>query len=375
MTTQQPDSRLRSLDALRGIDMFFIMGGGMIVCGLAACFPCPLLDSLARQMGHAPWGEGMRFEDLIFPMFLFIAGVSFPFSLSKQQQKGASNTKITLKIIRRGLTLVALGIIYNGLLGLDVDYANPRFASVLGRIGLAWMFGALIFLYTKKWHLRAAIALTLLLGYWALLSLVSAPDADGAGVFSPEGNIACYIDRLLLPGFLCGGNYDPEGLLSTLPAIATALLGMLTGSFVKAEHTVFSPAKKSLAMCCAAIALLGIAFAWDTVFPVNKYLWTSSFVCMAGGWSLLLFALFYYIIDVRGLRRWTLFFSVIGMNSITIYLAQEFINFGYTTRALFGWLIRLVPEQAEYLVYALGYTALCWLFLYLLHRLKIYLKV
>lgn len=373
MKTLEQPVRLHSLDALRGMDMFFIMGGGAIVFGLAACFPCTFFQTLAEQMYHAPWGGGFRFEDLIFPLFLFIAGISFPYSLANQRNREATDWQIIRKVVRRGCTLVALGVVYNGLLNLD--FADLRYASVLGRIGLAWMLGALVYLYGRRWRTRAAVAIALLFGYWALLALVPAPDGHSAGVFTPEGNIACYIDRLLLPGKLHGGNYDPEGLLSTLPAVSTALLGMLTGSFVKEKRSGLSGTGKSLLICGAGLALLAAGVAWDALFPINKYLWTSSFVCVAGGWSLVLFGLFYYVIDVRGWRRWTFFFTIIGLNSITIYLAQEFIDFGFTARALFGGLIRLMPERAAYLVYGLGYTAVCWLFLYVLHRLRIYLKV
>ncbi|MCM1108368.1 MAG: DUF5009 domain-containing protein [Clostridium sp.] len=364
-------ARLHSLDALRGMDMFFIMGGGLIVYGLATCFPTPLMETLARQMNHAPWGEGFRFEDLIFPLFLFIAGISFPFSLAAQRSKGTSDGRIARKVVKRGLTLVVLGVVYNGLLSLD--FATLRYASVLGRIGLAWMLGALVWMRCG-WRTATVTAATLLLGYWALLALVPAPDAQGADAFTPQGNIACYVDRLLLPGTLHGGNYDPEGLLSTLPAVSTALLGMLTGWFVK-DNLRISDTRKCLLMGGSGLALLAVGTVWNTVFPINKYLWTSSFVCVSGGWSLMLFALFHYIIDVRGWRRWSYVFTVIGLNSITIYLAQEFIDFRHTSLALFGGLQRLMPENTRLLVYALGYTFTCWLLLYMLHRLRIYLKV
>lgn len=371
MKKQENFQRLQSLDALRGFDMLFIMGGQTIVVGLSVLFPNAFFNTLAGQMQHVPW-DGFACYDMIFPLFLFIAGISFPFSLAKQRERGRSEGDIYRNILRRGLTLVVLGFIYNGLLNLD--FANQRYASVLGRIGLAWMFGALIFMNTKT-VTRLVVVAFILLGYWLLLALVPAPDGNGAGCFTMEGSLVGYADRMLLPGKLHRGIHDPEGLLSTVPAIATALLGMLTGEFVKMRKEGFSPCRKVVYMLAVGAALVVIGKVWSLAFPLNKNLWSSSFVCFVGGWSLLLFALFYYVIDVKGIRRWTFFFTVIGMNSITIYLAQRVIDFGYTSKFFFGGLISLVPESAHTLVGALGYVAVAWLFLYFLYRQKIFLKV
>ena len=367
---QQP-RRLRSLDALRGFDMLFIMGGGSLIVALATLFPSAFFQSLAEQMSHVKW-DGIHVEDMIFPLFLFIAGISFPFSLEKQRSVGMTDGAIYRKIIRRGLTLVFLGCVYNGLLNLD--FANQRYASVLGRIGLAWMFAALIFVNTKM-RTRAFITMGILVGYWLLLTFVPAPDGNGAGVFSMDGCLVGYVDRILLPGKLYHTIHDPEGLLSTVPAISTALLGMFAGEFVKLHREGLTEQKKVVCLLLCGVTLLIIGSLWSLIFPLNKNLWTSSFVCFVGGVSMILFALFYYVIDVRGCRRWTLFFTVIGMNSITIYLAQQFIQFSYTSDALFFGLICLVPEPAQPLIAAMGYIAVCWGFLYFLYRQRIFLKV
>lgn len=371
MQKNQQVKRLQSLDTLRGFDMFFIMGGGSLFVALATLFPTIFFQTLAVQMQHVPW-DGFAFEDMIFPLFLFIAGISFPFSLSKQREKGMSDAAIYKKIVRRGLTLVLLGCIYNGL--LNFDFGQLRYASVLGRIGLAWMFAALIFVNTKALT-RVWIILAILVGYWLLLTFVPAPDGAGAGVFTMEGSLVGYIDRILLPGRLHLTVHDPEGLLATLPAIATALLGISTGEFIKSEKFGFTETRKVVYLLLAGLLLLIIGKVWDCFFPINKNLWTSSFVCFVGGISTILFALFYYIIDVRNYRRWTLFFTVIGTNSITIYLAQRFINFSYTADSLFSGLIGCVPESAQPLIAALAYIAVCWGFLYLLYRQRIFLKV
>lgn len=368
---KEKTGRLLSLDALRGFDMCFIMGGELVVLSLAALFPGEFSAWAASQMGHVAW-DGFVFYDLIFPLFLFLAGISFPFSFAKQCERGASCKAVTLKIIRRGLLLVLLGVFYNGLLQFDFD--NLRYASVLGRIGLAWMFAALLYVWAgRKTVFSTAIAL--LLGYWALLALFVAPDApEGSGSLSMEGSIVGYVDRLLLPGVLHNGVHDPEGLLSTLPAIVTALLGMFTGDFVRGERCG-NGYRKSAAMLCVALLLLGLGYGWGSVLPINKNLWTSSFVCVAGGWSLLLFSLFYFVVDVLGWQRWSFFFRVIGVNSITIYLAQQFLDFHKPVSTLFGGLLGLLPESCYALGYWCCYVLVCWLLLYFLYRNKVFLKV
>ena len=276
------------------------------------------------------------------------------------------------KIVRRGLTLVFLGVVYNGL--LDFDFSTQRYASVLGRIGLAWMCAALLFVYART-RTRAIVAVAILVGYWLLLRFVPAPDAAGADSLTMEGCLVGYVDRLLLPGRLHLTIHDPEGLLSTLPAVVTAMLGMFTGEFIKWKKEGLGETRKVAVLATAGVGLVAVGLIWNLFFPINKQIWSSSFVCFVGGISTLLFALFYYVIDVKNHRRWTLFFRVIGMNSITIYLAQHFIRFSYTNQALFGGLSKLMPESAGPFVLAVGYIAVCWGFLYVLYKQRIFLKV
>lgn len=364
--------RLQSLDALRGFDMFFIMGGAGLLAALATWFPCAFTEELARQMEHVEW-HGLQHHDTIFPLFLFIAGISFPFSIAKQRAGGMSEAAIGLKVVRRGLLLVLFGVLYNGLLS-NLDFADARYASVLGRIGLAWMFAALIFMRTG-WRTRAVVTAVLLVGYYLLVRFVPAPDGGGADVFSAQGSIVGWADRAFLPGRIYYGNLDPEGLLGTLPAIATALLGMFTGEWVKLEREGLTSSRKAAWMVAAGIVLLVLGLLWAPWFPVNKKLWTSSFVLVVGAYSLLMFALFYYLIDVREWRRWPFFFTVIGMNPITIYLGQKFINFTYTSERLFNGVIGLLPEAAQPFFDRAAYIAVCWLFLYFLYRKRVFLKV
>ena len=231
MKKEVKNQRLQSLDALRGFDMFFIMGGGALFVGLATWCPTPFFLAIADQMEHVPW-HGFAFEDMIFPLFLFIAGISFPYSLEKQKASGMTSSAIYRKVIRRGLVLVLLGCIYNGL--LDFDFANQRYASVLGRIGLAWMFAALIFLNVQT-RIRIGIVAAIFIGYWLLLIGFPAPDGDG-DPFSMGGSLVGYVDRMFLPGHLYKEIHDPEGILGIIPAIGTASLGMLTGEWIKLKR-------------------------------------------------------------------------------------------------------------------------------------------
>lgn len=359
--------RLVSLDALRGFDMFFIMGGDALFLSLCSLLPFPILKGWAPQMQHAVW-EGFTFYDLIFPLFLFIAGVSFPLSLAKQRSEGKDDQQVTLKIFRRGGLLILLGMIYNGLLQFDFD--SLRCASVLGRIGMAWMLAALLFLWCSR-KVIVLLSVGILLGYWALLAGVGAPDAVGASSFSMEGSIVGYVDRLLLPGVLYNGIHDPEGILSTFPAVVTALIGMSVGDYIGKKGNW----KKLLVMIVAGIVLLLVGWVWSDYFPCIKNLWTSSFVCLAAGVSLLLFCLFYLVIDVIGWQRWALFFRVIGANALTIYLLQPFVDFHHLNKSIFGGILSYLPTDFYSLFYWICYIGLCWGVLYFLYRKETFLKV
>jgi predicted acyltransferase len=369
LTTTNVSGRLFSLDALRGFDMFWIMGAEEIFHGLYKVTGSPFWGAISNELTHPAW-NGFHFYDLIFPLFLFIAGVATPYSVGRELEKGKTKQQMLLRVIRRGLVLVILGIIYNN--GLELKpISEIRFASVLGRIGLAYMFANIIYLYSKQ---RAQIIwfFGLIIGYWLLLKFTSAPGFP-RGDLSMEGNFASYIDRSILPGRLYLGIHDPEGLMSTIPAIATGLLGILTGSFLKTSS--FVPAKKALWMAIIGIIFWGLAHLWDFDFPINKNLWTSSFVLNVGGWSLLLLALFYYIIDVRGYKKWAFYFRVIGMNSILIYLSWRFIDWEYTTNGFFKWFGQWIGNPWSIVVMAICFVMVKWLFLYFMYRKKIFLRV
>jgi predicted acyltransferase len=363
--------RLYSLDALRGFDMFWIIGGEGIFVGLATLTGWPLFEWMAKQLDHVPW-HGFVFYDMIFPLFLFIAGISFPFSLAKRIAGNDTRQSIYWHVISRGLILVLLGIIYNNGVRFNLD--GLRYGSVLGRIGLAWMFAALIFMNTRlTW--RIIWFWVILLGYWLLLMLFPARDLGSTDIYSMEGNLASYIDRVLMPGRLYLKIHDPEGLFSTIPAIGTALLGMFTGEFMLSKYLSDKPMKKVLYLFLAAVVLIIIGRVWNLEFPINKNIWTSSFVLYVGGLSVLLFALFYLIIDVWEYRRWAFFFVVIGVNPITIYLVQRIVNFRSATRFFFGGFNEVLPEAWHPLIDGIGVTTIAWLFLYILWKKRIFLKI
>ncbi|MEK0437571.1 MAG: hypothetical protein RLZZ233_542 [Verrucomicrobiota bacterium] len=374
METPAPKSeRLLSLDALRGFDLFWIVGGHGILLALFKLTEWGWLGAIDAQLKHVEW-NGFQAYDLIFPLFLFMAGVSTPYSLTRRLTEGA-RSEVIRKVIQRGLILVLLGIIYNNGLqwkGLE----NMRLGSVLGRIGLAGMFAQLIFVFNfespkRLWYWLAGI----LLGYWAIMSFGHAPGFT-PGDLTMEGNFASYVDRLLLPGKLHKGIHDPEGLLAILPAIGNALLGILAGLWLRRSAEEVSGDRKAAGLAIAGVVLLAAGGLWSLVFPLNKNLWTSSFVLWTCGWASLLLGLFYWTIDVRGWARGLgAFFAVIGMNSVLIYMSSKFLSFDFTAQALFGGVARAFPPAVASLIMVTGIFAVKWALFWFLKRQKVFLKV
>lgn len=370
--------RLQSLDALRGFDMLWIISGEQIAEGLSTATGWPAMKWLAGQLHHTPW-NGFTFYDLIFPLFIFVAGVSMPYSFGKRFGKpGSGNRAEVKKIIYRSLAkrtviLILLGMIVNQAQRFT-GFQDIRFASVLGRIGLACFFAALIFLNCR---LRTQILwfLFILLGYWAVMSLVPVP-GYGRGVLTPEGNLAGYIDRCLLPGKVLRGSYDPEGILSTIPAAATAMLGIFTGQLLRHHFRRITDLKKAGLLLLAGIVLLGLGLLWNGVFPINKNIWTSSFVLYTGGWSLLLLGLFYLLIDVWRLKSWSLPLVWIGSNSILIYLlAHGVVDFRHTSGFLFGGLFHMAADSWTPFLTGVGVLVIQLSLLGFLYRKKWFWKI
>ena len=371
MTGSNPEipggGRIASIDALRGFDMFWISGGEEIIHSLYRTFRNPVTEVLERQFHHVQW-EGFTFYDLIFPLFLFVVGVVLPFSLTRRLERGANRGELYRHLVRRLLLLFLLGLVYNGL--LDFNIQHLRIAGVLQRIAICYFISGLIVMNASIRN-QAIAAGAILVGYWIILLAIPVPGV-GAGVLTPEGNLAGYLDRGLLPGRFCCYHYgDNEGILSTIPAVATTLLGVLAGHWLRSNH---SPRRKAHGLALAGMACLMAGLVWGFAFPMSKNLWTSSYVLFAGGWSLLLLAGFYWVIDVRGYKRWAYFFTVIGLNAITIYIAWRLFDFG-SVAGIFvhGFIDYLGPLKP--LFWSLSVVATAWLFLWFLHRQKIYLKV
>jgi predicted acyltransferase len=326
---------------------------------------------LARQMLHVKW-HGFAQHDTIFPLFLFIAGLAFPFSLSRMVGKGWSAPRICRKIAWRAIALVLLGMVYNGL--FNKGFGDVRWASVLGRIGLGWAFAAFLHM-ALSWRSRIAVAAALLVGYWAVMRYVGVPGAPaGADPWSPEWNLAAYVDRAILPNPLGKSGADPEGILSTFPAVVTAMLGMFTGEFVRWRWRLGGGAK-AFAMLGAAAVLLVAGLVFSNWMPINKKLWTSTFVLVAGAYSLALFAVFYWIVDVKMWRRWTFFFRVVGMNAITVYMLQRIVDFDGVSKFFVGGAAGLLPSAWSGVLVATGHLAACWLVLWFLYRKNAFFKV
>lgn len=392
--------RLHSLDALRGFDMWWIVCGEGIFHGLAGAIkdkynlvqstvdwqirgeaPMNLLErsliGISNQLHHSVW-NGFTFYDLIFPLFIFIAGVSMPYSMGKQLDKaGTDKTTARQAILRslfkRTIILLLLGMLVNGALQFK-GYEHTRFASVLGRIALGCFGGALIYLYVPGKKIIYWIT-GILLAYWALLYLIPVP-GYGAGVITPEGNITAWFDRNFLPGKLHRKVYDPEGILTTLPAVASALLGVLCGQFLRSSAQKGFLPVQALRLFGTGLALLLGGWLWNLVFPVNKILWSSSYVLVAGGWSMMALALFYFIIDVKGYGTWSSPLVWIGTNSILIYVAAHgLVNFESTSQFLFGGLISLVPAAWHPALLWTGVGLIQLAGLYILYRNRLFWKV
>jgi predicted acyltransferase len=372
-TTNQR-GRLLSIDALRGFDMIWILGAEGIFATLFVATGWPMFQTLALQMQHSTW-HGITAYDLIFPLFIFLAGVSLGIAAKPMSLQSPDNAKrILFNSIKRLLLLIALGIIYNhgwGT-GMPANLDDIRYASVLGRIGIAWFVAALLCWYVSE-KLQWLVAISILLIYWLLLSLVEISGV-GAGNYSASGALNVWFDQNLLPGITYKNqSIDPEGLLSNITSIVNALAGVFTGRYMIKNRN--NPGTLLLVLSCIGVVVIVIGLCWDLVFPINKTLWTSSFVLVTVGWSILLLTVFYAVIDVLKLTRWATFFAVIGTNSIIIYLASSVIDWKYSSQSLFGGLVLQLPSNWQPLFVMIATIFLQWLLLYWLYTRKIFIKV
>ena len=363
-TPAQSSGRLLSLDALRGFDMFWIVGMDEVFEALSVVTG----THFAKSLDHAAW-VGLHFYDFIFPLFVFIIGVSQVFSLRKSvEQDGRMGA--TMKVLRRGLILFFLGFLYYG------GVSKLRWLGVLQRLAICSMGAGLCIIWLKTKG-RVAVCASILVGYWALLTFVPVPGV-GAGNYKEGMNLTNYLDKMYLPGFRWDGDHDPEGMLSTLPAIAQCLLGVFAGTLLMRKD--LDGKKKVSLLVMGGVALIALGFLWGMQFPIIKKLWTSTFVLVTSGVGAILLALFYNIIDVKGYNRWCTPFVWIGMNAITIYFVHSFFNFAKLGNGFFGgelgeWLDRLVVPGFSHLLVTLAVLTFVVLFVRFLYQRKIFIRV
>ena len=379
--------RLESLDVLRGMDMFMILCAGwsplIFLCeafGMPDCW-------LVAQCHHAKWGAGVTIIDLVFPTFLFIAGVTFPYSLAHQREKGAGAAQIVGKVFRRMALLFALGIFYNhaptalplteGRV-LSFDFMHPAIAkswSVIGRIGIAWGVAALVWFAGGR---KAALCTTigLLAAWWAICRFIPNPDAaPGVDTMAKSAN---YIGRWLDVNYFTVMGHS-HGATDTVGMVPTALFGMLAGDFLRTSG--WNGNRKTLAFLAAGAAGIVLSLVWEALpmplaMPRIKGCWTSSYALFAGGVSAVALGLVYWVVDVRGWRKWGFFFKVIGVNPLTVYLLSwTVLKWEYEKEYFFGELMRSFPGPVMNCVAEWGTVGLFWLLLYYMYRKGMFLRV
>jgi predicted acyltransferase len=406
-----PAQRLMSLDALRGFDMFWIIGAEELVAALdkmahpkgeGAGFS--IFGFLAGQLKHCDWA-GFHFEDLIFPLFVFMAGVSLVFSLTKTiQREGRAAT--VKRIFRRSILLFALALFYSG--GFSSNWPDIRLMGVLNRIALCYFFAGLIFCFCNL-RTMIAISLGILLGYWALLAFVPIRNiqletpaleklARDRGVpmdaralfygttdrvtghYEHGFNLPNHFDFQYLPGRLYDTYFDPEGYLSTFPAIVSCLLGVFAGLLL--ANTSIKDQQKVIWLIAGGFIVFNLGWVWNMEFPVIKKIWTSSYVLVAGGCSALLLGVFYLIIDIWKYQKWCQPFVWMGMNSITVYMTANILargGFGRLGNRLAGGDIRDFCNDhwtgsGDLAVAVVGLLLAFWL-MHFLYRRKIFLRL
>ena len=370
--------RIVSVDALRGFSIFWIIGGDGAVLALDRMLKdkgqpwSSISGFLAKQMTHVPW-EGFSFYDFVFPLFLFVTGISIVLALPRLVED-EGKARAHLRVLRRALVLYGLGLIFYG--GISQHWSDVRFVGILQRIAVCYLFASILFL-NLDWRGLIVALVAMLGGYWALMTFVPVPGI-GAGSFAPDANLANWIDANYLPGRLWDKTRDPEGLLSTLPAIGTCLLGVLAGLLLKDER--LTPSKRSLWLIIAGVALVAAGYLWGLQFPIVKSIWTSSFVLVAGGYSAILLGATYQVADVWGWKTWTTIFVWIGVNAITLYFINGVVGFQPFARRFVGgdvaaWLNQtFTPGTGLFVTHVVG-LAFAVALAGFLYRRKIFIRV
>ena len=304
--TPSATARLESLDVFRGVTI-----AGMVLVNNPGTW-----EHIYWPFEHAQW-HGWTPTDLVFPFFLFAVGLAIALALGKHAETGGTRRNLYLKLIKRTLIIFALGLFLNGFPYFGL--AEFRIPGVLQRIAICYFFASLIFLNTKV-RTQVTIAIGLLLVYWFIVKVIPAP-GFAAGDLTKEGSLPSFVDRVVFGKHVWAHAkvYDPEGLLSTIPALATTLIGVLTGSWLRANK---SPQEKVAGMFAIGAICIALGWSWNSFFPINKALWTSSYVLFSGGLALQFLGLCYWAIDIRGYRRWAKPFEVFGVNAIALYVGS-----------------------------------------------------
>ena len=370
--------RVISVDALRGFSIFWIIGADGAIWTLERMLrdKGPALSAagsfLGVQLRHVEW-EGLTFYDFIFPLFIFVTGVSIVLALPRLvEREGTAGAH--LHVLRRAALLYVLGLIFYG--GLSQHWSDVRFVGVLQRIAICYLVASLLFLNVGRRGLIVALV-ALLGGYWALMTFVPVPGI-GPGSFSRDANLADWIDARYLPGRLWDKTRDPEGLLSTLPAIGTCLLGVLAGLLLNDSR--LTPTQKSIWLISSGVAMIFAGYLWGLQFPVIKLIWTSSFVLVTGGYSVILLGVMHQMIDVWRWKAWATIFVWIGANAIALYFINGVAGFEpFALRFVGGdvkvWLDQTVtPGTGVFAAHLLGLVFAVALAGFLCHR-KIFLRV
>lgn len=354
-----------SIDALRGFDMFWIIGGTPVFLALLRLFVDPLPAWLPRQFEHEPW-NGFSAEDLIMPLFLFVVGAAMPFSFTKRIEMGQSRTGLYLKVVRRVVILWVLGMIYQGNL-LKYDMSQLLlFSNTLQAIAVGYALAALAMLNLRLGWQAATIAI-LLVAYWALLAFVPVP-GHGAVVLEPDANLPLWIEEKLL-GHFRRGTY--VWILPCLGFAATVLLGVMGGHVLRSRQ---GNGQKVAILIGLGLGSLAAGALWGRWFPINKHLWTSPMVLWSGGWCFLLLAVFYLLIDVLNWRAWAFPFSVIGVNAITAYMLARIIDFRQFGTYFVGNLVPRMGAWGEFLQSFVS-LAVLWLLLWYMRRNRTFIKI
>jgi predicted acyltransferase len=355
--------RILSVDALRGFDMFWIVGGEGIFKGIDRALNTPLTNRMAAQLDHAIW-YGFNFYDIIMPLFMFLVGVSMVYSVQKRLSADPSRRKLWKHVLIRVLILWILGMMVQGNL-LTYDPGQIKFYSnTLQAIAAGYLVASVFILYLPLLY-QVGATIGLMLAYWAVFAWVP----GSGGTYSPDGNIAIFIDKLLLGSFQDGTPYT--WILSSLNFGATTMLGVFTAYMLRAE---WRPVQKSAGLALGGAVLILLSLIWMPWHPLVKHLWTGSFVLYSGGICMLMLAVLYFLIDVRGYRTWATFLVVIGANAIFAYVSSHVFDYGLIARIFVGGLEKYTGGWYLFIICLSAFSVL-YLLLRYMHRNRIFVKI